>query len=408
MNNVVRRFLEYVKVNTISDPNSETCPSTEHQKDLGRILVQELKEIGLSDVEMDDNGYLMATLPANTDKEIPTIGLIAHMDTSPDFSGENVNPKIIVDYDGEDIILNEDENIVMKVSDFPELSHYVGQTLITTDGTTLLGADNKAGIAEIMAAVEYLVNNPEIIHGEIKIGFTPDEEVGRGADNFDVKKFSAEFAYTIDGGEIGEVEYENFNAASAKVKINGVNIHPGNAKNKMVNSVLIGMELNSMLPANQIPGATEHREGFLHLNDFNGTVEKTDMLYIVRDHDMNKFNEKKALVESAAEFLNKKYGEGTVEIELTDSYFNMKEKIVPVMHIIDTAIEAMEALDIEPKLVPIRGGTDGARLSFMGLPTPNIFTGGHNFHGKFEYIPMESMEKAVEVILKIVELYAAK
>lgn len=405
---LVERFLKYVEIDTKSDPNSETVPSTAKQLNLAKPLKEEMIAIGLSDVTLDDKGYLMGKLPANIDKDIPKIGLVAHMDTSPDFSGENVKPLIWESYDGKDLVLNKEENIVMETSAFPELNNYVGQTLITTDGTTLLGADNKAGIAEIMTAIEYLVQNPDIKHGELRVGFTPDEEVGRGADHFDVKEFDADFAYTIDGGEIGELEYENFNAAGAKVILNGRNIHPGNAKNKMKNAVLMAMEFNAMLPASEVPGSTEGYEGFFHLNDFNGTVESAEMLYIIRDHDLNRFNERKALMESAADYINKKYGQGTLVLELTDQYFNMKEKVEPVIHIVETAKEAMEKVGVVPKQKAIRGGTDGARLSYMGLPTPNIFTGGHNFHGRFEYIPVESMVKSVETVIKLVELYASK
>ena len=405
---LVDRFLKYVEIDTKSDPNSETVPSTATQFNLANPLKEEMIAMGLKDVTLDDNGYLMGKLPSNVDKAVPKIGLIAHMDTSPDFSGENVKPIIWENYKGGDLLLNKEENITMEVSAFPELNNYVGQSLITTDGTTLLGADNKAGIAEILTAVEYLIENPEIKHGELRVGFTPDEEVGRGADHFDVKKFDADFAYTIDGGEIGELEYENFNAAGAKVKINGLNIHPGNAKNKMKNAVLMGMDFNGMLPTAEIPGCTEGYEGFFHLNDFNGTVEHAEMEYIIRDHDLKRFEERKALMESAAVYINNKYGAGSLVLELTDQYFNMKQQVEPVLHIVETAKEAMEAVGVVPKQKAIRGGTDGARLSYMGLPTPNIFTGGHNFHGRYEYIPVESMVKSVEAVIKLVELYATK
>lgn len=408
MQSVVKKFLEYVAIDTKSDSKSKTCPSTKIQLDLGKKLVKELLELGLVDASMDDNGYVMATLPANTDKVIPVIGLIAHMDTSPDYSGKDVNPLIFNNYDGKDLVLNEAENIIMSPKDFPSLLAYEGKTLITTDGTTLLGADNKAGIAEIIAAVEYLVENKDIEHGTIKIGFTPDEEIGRGANLFDVNKFGADFAYTVDGGEIGGVEYENFNAANAVVKIHGTNIHPGSAKDKMVNSILIGMELTQMLPHAERPEHTEMYEGFIHLNDFNGSVENTELIYIIRDHNSEKFEEKKAVLLSAVDFLNMKYGEKVVEIDLKDSYFNMREKVVSEFHIIDTAKEAMRLLDIEPVVNPVRGGTDGARLSYMGLVTPNLFTGGANFHGKYEYIVAESMQSSVDVIIKIIELYANK
>lgn len=405
---LVERFLKYVEIDTKSDPDSETVPSTMTQLNLANPLKEEMIAIGLQDVTLDENGYLVGKLPANTDKDVPKIGFIAHMDTSPDFSGENVKPVIWENYAGGDLTLNKDENIIMEVSAFPELSNYVGQTLITTDGTTLLGADNKAGIAEILTAVEYLVQNPEIKHGELRIGFTPDEEVGRGADHFDVETFDADFAYTIDGGEIGELEYENFNAAGAKVIINGRNIHPGNAKNKMKNAVLMAMDFNGMLPPAEVPGCTEGYEGFFHLNDFNGTVESAEMTYIIRDHDLERFNERKALMESAAKYINNKYGDGSLVLELKDQYFNMKQQVEPVIHIVETAKEAMEAVGVKPKQKAIRGGTDGARLSYMGLPTPNIFTGGHNFHGRFEYVPVESMVKSVETVIKLVELYAEK
>lgn len=405
MSKVVERFLEYVKIDTKSDPSSETCPSTEKQLNLGNKLVDELKNIGLDDVSIDENGYIIATLPSNIDKEVLIIGFLAHMDTAPDMSGENVNPKLVKDYDGKDIILNEEKNIVLSPKDFPEIKNYIGKTLITTDGTTLLGADDKAGIAEIMTAMEYLINNPDIKHGTIKVGFTPDEEIGRGANKFDVEKFNADFAYTLDGGPLGELQYENFNAANAKIIINGRNVHPGSAKSKMINSTEIAMELNSMLPIEQKPQYTERYEGFYHLTDIKGSVERTAIKYIIRDHDKEKFEQKKSVIEKAVEFLNIKYGENTVELKMTDSYFNMKEKIQPVMHIVETAKKAMEEVGVIPDIQPVRGGTDGARLSYMGLPCPNIFTGGHNFHGKYEYIPVHSMEKAVDVIVKIVEIY---
>lgn len=405
MSRVVERFLGYVKYDTKSSTTTKTTPSTEGQRILGNELVEELKEIGLSDVTIDENGYVMATLPANTDKEVPTIGFVAHMDTSPDYSGTNVNPQRI-DYKGGDIRLNE--NTILSPVQFPELSNYIGKTLITTDGNTLLGADDKAGIAEIITAMEYLIANPKIIHGTIKVGFTPDEEIGEGADHFNVEKFAAEFAYTVDGGELGELEYENFNAAGVEVKITGRSVHPGSAKNKMINSQDIAMELQGLLPAAAKPEFTEGYEGFFMLSQMSGTIEDTSMIYIIRDFFMDTFEAKKKLFQDIADLLNKKYGDGTVEIKIKDQYYNMKEKIEPVMHVIDTAVEAMKALEIEPIIVPIRGGTDGARLSFMGLSTPNLFTGGLNFHGKFEYIPIESMEKAVDTIIKIITLYAEK
>jgi tripeptide aminopeptidase len=407
-NNVLSRFLRYVSVDTQSNEDSETCPSTAKQLKLAGILFDELNDIGLADVSLDENGYLMATLPANTVRKIPVIGFIAHMDTSPDMPGENILPGIISDYNGKDIILNPDQNITLSVSEFPELKDYTGQTLIVTDGTTLLGADDKAGIAEIMTALEYLIKNPGIEHGIIKIGFTPDEEIGRGVDKFDVQKFGAEYAYTMDGGPIGELEYENFNAAMAKVYIQGRNIHPGYAKDKMINAMLIAMEFNAMLPVNEKPEYTSNYEGFFHITKMEGTVEKAFMQYIIRDHDRQKFEQKKKYIQNIAGFLNNKYRENPVRIELKDQYFNMREKVEPLFHVVEIARKAIEFTGITPKVVPIRGGTDGARLSYMGLPCPNIFAGGHNFHGKMEYIPLESMQKAVEVILKIIELYAEK
>ncbi|MGB3366333.1 MAG: peptidase T [Acidaminobacteraceae bacterium] len=404
MERAYEKFLRYVKIDTESDPNSGTLPSSIKQFDLAKVLVSELLEIGVSDAHVDDNCYVMASIKGNVENA-PSIGLIAHMDTSPDFSGKDVNSQIIKNYDGKDILLNKDENIVMKVSDFPDLELFTGKTLITTDGTTLLGADNKAGIAEIMVIAETLINNPDIKHGDVKIAFTPDEEIGSGADQFDVEKFGADFAYTLDGALLGEIEYENFNAASANIAVNGVNIHPGSAKDKMKNSVLIAMELNSMLPVAQTPSHTEEFEGFFHLNNMNGTVEKTDMLYIIRDHDMNKFTKKKELITKACTFINDKYGQATVTLDLEDSYFNMKEKIVPVIRIVENAIEAMITVGIKHKLKAIRGGTDGARLSFMGLPTPNLFTGGFNYHGKFEAICIEDMDKAVDMTIEILKRY---
>ncbi|MBN2185039.1 MAG: peptidase T [Candidatus Krumholzibacteriota bacterium] len=408
MTDLIKRFLEYVKIDTKSDEESKSSPTTEIQFGLANKLVEELKGLGLEDAAVDENCYVMATLPSNLDKESTVIGFIAHMDTSPDMSGADVNPQFIEDYDGKDIILNKKEKIILSPDAFPELLCYVGQTLITTDGTTLLGADDKAGIAEIVTAVEYLVKNPDIKHGTIKIAFTPDEEVGRGTDHFDVKKFGADFAYTLDGGQIGELEFENFNAAKLTVTVKGLNVHPGYAKNKMVNSMLIAMEYNSMLPVNQTPFYTEKYEGFFHMIALKGEVEKTVMTYIVRDHDMEKFKEKQELGIKIAEFLNHKYGKGTVNAELTEQYLNMREKIEPVMHIVEIAEQAMNNAGVEPKKTPIRGGTDGSKLSYMGLPTPNLFTGGHNYHGRYEYIPVESMEKAVKVILEIIDLYAKK
>lgn len=403
MSKVIDRFLRYVSYDTKSDESSASVPSTAGQMEFAKVLAEELEDIGLSDVSLDENGYIMASLPSNIEKQVPTIGFIAHMDTSPDMSGKNVHPRFIKNYDGKDIVLNSDLNIVMEVKDFPELKNYVGEELIVTDGTTLLGADNKAGIAEIVTAVEYLIDNPHIPHGTIKIGFTPDEEIGRGANHFDVEKFNADFAYTVDGGPLGELEYENFNAATAKIHIQGRNVHPGTAKDKMINSILVAGELNDLLPANERPEYTQGYEGFYHLISFNGSVEVTELAYIIRDHSMEKFNLKKDTLLKAVEFINYKYGD-IVSLDIVDSYYNMREKIEPVMHIIDLAKMAMEDLGITPLIKPIRGGTDGARLSYMGLPCPNLFTGGLNFHGKFEYIPTFAMEKSVETILKIIEL----
>lgn len=401
---VQERFLKYVAFDTESDPDSETCPSTAKQLNLARHLVDEMKAIGIKNVFMDENGYVYGDIPGNV--EAPKLAFIAHMDTSPDLSGANIKARVVENYNGEDIVLNSELGIVMSPKDFDHLLHYKGQDLIVTDGTTLLGADNKAGIAEILTMAEYLVHHPEIQHGPIKIAFTPDEEVGRGANLFDLKRLDADFGYTVDGGEVGEVEYENFNAATAKVKIHGTNIHPGSAKGKMKNSILIGMEFHSMLPVFDNPAFTEKYEGFNHLNDISGSVEETNLLYIIRDHDMEQFNKKKVLFKEIEMFLNRKYGEGTVVVDLIDSYFNMKEKVVPHFHLIENAMKAMNQLGIEPLVVPVRGGTDGARLSYMGLPCPNLFTGGHNFHGRFEYIPVQSMEKSVEVLLEIIKLYA--
>ena len=403
---VHERFLNYVKFDTQSVPDAPQIPSSEKQKDLARYLVEEMKSIGIKDAYMDDNGYVYGTVAKNTDKNIPTIGFIAHMDTAPDMPGNDIKAKIIHNYDGKDIVLNKEKNIVMKTETFDHLLNYIGNDLIVTDGTTLLGADNKAGVAEIMSMAEYFINNPQIEHGTIKIGFTPDEEVGSGADLFKVEEFGADFAYTVDGGRLGELEYENFNAASAKIEINGVNIHPGSAKNKMLNSIIIAIEFQNMLPVRETPENTEMYEGFYHLTDIKGEVEKTNLHYIIRDHSFEKFNEKKDRIIKIAAYLNEKYGEDTVKVELSDSYYNMKEKILPHMHIIETAKKAMENLNIKPIIVPIRGGTDGARLSYMGLPCPNICTGGHNFHGRYEYIPVQSMEKVVDLLIEIVKLNA--
>ena len=400
---MIERFLKYVKVATESDPKNNKCPSSDIQWDLANLIVEDLKDLGLKDISLDENCYIMATLPANCEDEIPTIGFIAHMDTAPTYNGIGVNPKIVEKYKGGDIVLNNELNIVLSPKDFSHLNNYIGQDLIVTDGKTLLGADDKAGIVEIIEAVKYLQEHPEIKHGEIKIGFTPDEEIGRGANYFDVERFNCKFAYTVDGGELGELEYENFNAASAVIKIKGRDIHPGTAKNSMINSIIIAMELNSMLPNEQRPEHTENYEGFFLLNDMKGTVENTTMNYIIRDHSMKKFNEKKNLIKAIVMYLQVKYKDAEIEIEVKDSYYNMREKIEPVMYIVDLAKKSMEELGIEPHIRPIRGGTDGARLSYKGLPCPNLFTGGHNFHGKYEYIPVQSMEKARDLIIKIAE-----
>jgi len=399
---VVERFLKYVTYDTQSSMDTKTTPSTPGQLVLGKDLAKELEQIGMKDVTFDENGYLMATLPSNMDIEVPTIGFIAHMDTALDASGKDVKPQIVKNYDGSNIVLQN--GLVLSPKEYPVLKNYKGQDIITTDGTTLLGADNKAGIAEIITAVEYLINNPHIKHGTIRIAFTPDEEIGEGANHFDVKKFNADFAYTIDGGEIGEIEMENFNAAHAKINIYGKSIHTGTAKDKLVNSITVASELMAMLPAGQKPEYTEQYEGFFHVNDIRGKVEHTYLYMIIRDHDKAKLKDKKKLLQDIVSFLNSKYGADTIEMELEDQYFNMREHIEPVMYIVDMAKQAMEAVGVIPKQRAIRGGTDGARLTYMGLPTPNIFTGGHNFHGKLEYIPAQSMQKAVEVILKIVEL----
>ena len=406
MTSVSDRFLKYTRIDTQSDEASPTYPSTAKQFDLARVLVDELLALGLKDAHVDENCYVMATLPANQGGIVPVIGFIAHMDTSPDMSGTGVNPKVWEHYDGGEIILNKDKNVILNPRTFPELSRYKGQTLITSDGNTLLGADDKAGAAIIMSAVEYLVNHPEIKHGMIKIGFTPDEEIGRGVDRFDVEKFGAEFAYTLDGGELGELEYNTFNAASAKVTIQGKIVHPGYAKNIMKNAILIGMELQAMLPEHERPAYTSGWEGFYHLMDMRGGVDQTTMTYLIRDYERPKFEHMKTLFEKVSDYLNEKYGEGTVSVEITDSYYNLREKIEPVFHIVETAEKAIREVGLTPRIVPVRGGTDGSRLSFMGLPTPNLFTGGHNFHSRYEYIPVESLEKSVQVVLKIIEMYA--
>ena len=403
MEKIEEKFLRYVSFETTSDENSETQPSAARELDLSRQLVDELKALGIEQAELDKDGYVMATIPSNCGRKVPVIGFIAHVDTAPDASGKDIKPQIVRNYDGKDIGLND--KLSLKVSEFPELAEYKGQTIITTDGTTLLGADDKAGVAEIMSAAEYIMSHPEFKHGEIKIGFTPDEEIGRGVDAFDVKKFGAEYAYTMDGGAVGELEFENFNAASAKIHIQGRNIHPGYAKGKMVNAMLVGMELNAMLPVEQRPEFTQDYEGFFHITGFNGTVEEASVSYIIRDHDRALFEQKKAMMESVVEFINKKYG-NIVELTLKDQYYNMRSEVEPHFHVVEKALKAMEMAGIKPKVQPIRGGTDGARLSFMGLPCPNIFAGGLNFHGKLEYVPVESMEKATEVIKNIISLYA--
>ena len=401
---IIDRFIGYVKIDTESDPNSKTTPSTEKQWDLANKLVKELKEIGLQDVTIDENAYIMATLPSNVDFDTPVIGFISHFDTTPDFTGANVNPQIIEDYDGHDIILNKEENIVLSPLYFEDLKQYKGQTIITTDGTTLLGADDKAGITEIVSAMEYLIQHPEIKHGKIRVGFTPDEEIGRGAHKFDVKKFGADWAYTMDGSQIGELEYENFNAAGAVITVKGKSVHPGYAKGKMVNSILIAQEFIDLLPKTEVPEQTEDREGFFHLHTIKGNVEETILQYIIRDHDKGRFEKRKQFLKDIASRLNKEHNKEVIEVEITDQYFNMKEKIEPVMHIVDIAEKAMKAVGVKPIIKPIRGGTDGSQLSYMGLPCPNIFAGGHNFHGRYEYVPVESMLKAVEVIVKIAEI----
>lgn len=408
MHPVVDRFIRYVKMDTQSARKSDSFPSTPKQLMLAKDLVQELKDLGLADAAMDEFGYVTATLPANIERDVPVVGFLAHMDTSPDLSGENVNPQFLENYAGGVVTLNAEKQILMDPEEFPDLKKYVGQTLITTDGTTLLGADDKAGVAEIMTAVETLVSHPEIKHGTLKIGFTPDEEVGTGVDHFDVEKFGADFAYTVDGGEIGEVQYENFNAAGVEVRIHGRNVHPGKAKLKMRNALLIGMEFNALLPVFERPEFTDIYEGFFHLYEFNGTVEEATMSYIIRDHDREKFKTKKRLIQAAADYINLQYGEPVIELTLEDQYYNMKEMVEPHPEIMGIALQAVKAIGVEPKVEPVRGGTDGSRLSYMGLPTPNLFTGGHYFHGKYEFIPTFAMEKAVEALVAIAQLVAEK
>ncbi|WP_323788607.1 peptidase T [Psychroserpens sp.] len=405
---LIDRFISYVTIDTESDPESETTPSTQKQWNLANKLAEELKAIGLSDVTIDDKAYIMATLPSNVDHEVPTIGFVSHFDTSPDFTGANVKPRIIEDYDGKDITLNETENIILSPDYFEDLLLYKGNTLIVTDGTTLLGADDKAGITEIVSAMEYLIQHPEIKHGEIRVGFTPDEEIGRGAHHFDVEKFGADWAYTMDGSQIGELEYENFNAAGAKVHVKGKIVHPGYAKGKMVNSMFIATEFINSLPRLETPEHTEGYQGFFHLHNIDGKVDETTLQYIIRDHDKDHFEARKDMLQKLADDINAEYGREVITIDIKDQYFNMKEKVEPVMHIVDIAEDAMKQLDIKPLIKPIRGGTDGSQLSYMGLPCPNIFAGGHNFHGRYEYVPVESMIKATEVICKIAELTASK
>ena len=405
MEKILDRFLRYVSVDTQSDENSESQPSSAKQLDLLRMLRDELTAMGV-EATLDEYGYVMATLPSNIDRKVPVVGFIAHVDTSPDASGANVRPQIIENYDGGDIALKGVPGLFLKPSEFPELLAHKGETIITTDGTTLLGADDKAGVAEIMNAVQYMVEHPEFKHGEIRIGFTPDEEIGRGVVKFDVKKFGAEYAYTMDGGEVGELEFENFNAASAKIHIQGRNVHPGYAKGKMKNAILIGMELNSLLPVQQRPEFTEGYEGFFHIISFKGSVEEADFGYIIRDHDRAKFEEKKEVIGKCVAFINEKYGEGTASLAVKDQYYNMRQQVEPYYFIVEKAVKAMEMEGIEARIQPIRGGTDGANLSFKGLPCPNIFAGGLNFHGKMEFAPLESIEKASRVVLNIISLFA--
>lgn len=402
---IIERFKTYVKVDTQSNENSQTCPTTEGQLTLGRMLVDELKQIGMQDVTIDENGYVMATLPSNTDKDVPTIGFLAHIDTATDLTGKDVNPRVVDNYDGKDIVLNERDNVVLSPREFPELADYIGQTLITTDGTTLLGADDKAGITEIMTAMAYLIRNPEIKHGRVRVAFTPDEEIGRGPHRFDVAAFDASYAYTMDGGPLGELQYESFNAAVARITCAGKVVHPGTAKGKMIHSAKIAMEIHNRLPAEEAPEYTENYEGFFHLISINGTVDETKLHYIIRDFDKERFEGRKAELASIVEQLRETYGDDRIVLEIKDQYYNMREKIEPVMHIVDIAHQAMKNLSIEPIVQPIRGGTDGSQLSYMGLPTPNIFAGGENFHGRFEYVSADSMVKATNVIVEIVKLF---
>ena len=403
---LLERFLKYVSIHTTSDENTGLVPSTPQQMEFAKILAEELKDMGMQDVSLDKKGYLMATLPSNIDKDVPTVGFISHLDTSPDMSGKNVKPRIVENYDGNDIILNEKENIVLSPKQFPELTMYRGQSLVVTNGLTLLGADDKAGIAEIMTAMDYFIKNPDVKHGKVRVAFNPDEEIGLGAHHFDVEKFGCQFAYTMDGGEIGELEYENFNAAGAKVTFYGTNVHPGYAKNKMVNSMKIATKFMATVPANESPEYTDGYEGFYHLTGIGGDVEKTTVSYIIRDHDRKKFEERKAHLQMLVDKINSEFGDNTATLEVKDQYYNMKEKIEPVKYIVDIASEAIRQAGVEPKVKPIRGGTDGAQLSFKGLPCPNIFAGGHNFHGKYEFVPIQSMEKATEVVKNIIKIVA--
>lgn len=405
---IIKRFISYVTIDTESDPNNPDFPSSDNQWDLANLLVKELKDIGMSDVTLDKHCYVMATLPSNLDYDVPTIGFVSHIDTTPDYTGANVKPRIHHKYDGKDIVLNENENIVLSPSYFEDLLQYKGQTIITTDGTTLLGADDKAGITEIVSAMEYLINHPDIKHGKIRICFTPDEEVGKGAHQFDVKKFGAAWAYTMDGSQIGELEYENFNAASAKITINGKIVHPGYAKGKMINSMTIASDFIHRLPSKEVPESTEGYEGFFHLHQLKGNVEQSVLNYIIRDHDLGLFNNRKQFIIDLVAKMNSELGNDAIELDIKDQYYNMKEKVIPVMHIVDIAEEVMKEIGITPLIKPIRGGTDGSQLSFMGLPCPNIFAGGHNFHGRYEYVPVESMIKATEVIVGISEKVAYK
>lgn len=410
MQHIIDRFISYITIDTESDSNSETTPSTAKQWNLANVLVEELKSIGMQDVTIDDKAYIMATLPSNVAHEVPTIGFISHFDTSPDFSGANVKPQIIPNYDGKDIVLNAAQNIILSPSYFKDLLQYKGQTLITTDGTTLLGADDKAGITEIVTAMEFLINNPDIKHGKIRIGFTPDEEIGRGAHHFDVEKFGADWAYTMDGSQVGELEYENFNAAGAKIIFKGKSVHPGYAKGKMINSMLIANTFINELPKNETPETTSRYEGFFHVHHLTGSIEETVLELIIRDHSKREFEKRKELIEKITRKINKKFakqfGGDIATAEIKDQYYNMKEMVLPVKHIVDIAEKAMKELGIKPLIKPIRGGTDGSQLSYKGLPCPNIFAGGHNFHGKYEYVPVESIQKAVEVIVKIAQLTA--